>query len=77
MNKTINDQVKPVAYGKLAFQYCNLKLELEVLSSAAGYYIGTFNEEGPVSRESTEYWGSSKDANTALKTNNWMQKEQP
>jgi hypothetical protein len=34
---------------------CKLKLELRVLRSAAGYYIGTFCECGPYSRESGYY----------------------
>ncbi|VFR28884.1 hypothetical protein ANDO1_1129 [plant metagenome] len=37
-----------------------------MLKSAAGYYIGTTNEEGPVSREFVEYFPNSETAATAL-----------
>ena len=34
---------------------CHKKLKLEVLQSAAGYYIGTWCDCGPYSRESGYY----------------------
>ena len=33
-------------------------LELSVLKSSVGYYIGTSMDSMPVSRESVEYWES-------------------
>ena len=41
-------------------------LPLMVLQSAHGFYLGTLNEEGPVSRESIEYWATEADAQKAL-----------
>jgi len=45
---------------------CHVKLELQVLRSAAGYYIGTFCECGPYSRESG-YYKTEFAVNEALK----------
>ncbi len=45
-------------FGQLALTYCGKFLPLEVLHSAAGHYIGTRDTEGPVSRESREYFRS-------------------
>jgi hypothetical protein len=47
---------------------CGKKLELEVLQSAAGYYIGTECCCGPYSRESG-YYKTCKIAQTALDNN--------
>ena len=44
---------------------CNKKLELQILQSAAGYYIGTWCDCGPYSRESG-YYRTRKDAEKAL-----------
>lgn len=52
-------------------------LPLNVLRSAAGYYIGTADECGPVSRESVEYFRSEKSATEALKTGSWKQRLNP
>ena len=51
--------------------------KLEVLKSANGYYIGrmclveTYNCKEPYSRESVEYWGSRKEAQSALDSGNY------
>jgi hypothetical protein len=63
--------------GKLAREWCNVKLPLQVLRSAAGYYIGTFDDEGPCSRESDEYWDTRAEADDALQTNEWTQRATP
>lgn len=65
--------------GKLALEHCGWRLPLQVLRSAAGFYLGTFDESGPVSRESVEYWGSEAEAEAALASNppTWTQKEYP
>jgi hypothetical protein len=48
---------------------------LEVCKSAAGYYIGTRDEEGmPFTRESCEYWRKQDMAETALAKGLWTQK---
>jgi len=44
---------------------CGMKLELKVLRSGGGYYIGTFCCCGPYSRESG-YYRTSKEAQDAL-----------
>jgi hypothetical protein len=64
-------------HGHLAEKYCNKLLPLAVLKSAAGYYIGTADEMGPVSRESNEYWRKETSAQLALGTGNWSQKAKP
>lgn len=48
---------------------------LQVCKSAAGFYIGTLNEEGePFTRESREYWPRQELAQTALVKGLWTQK---
>ena len=48
---------------------------LEVCKSAAGFYIGTLNEEGvPFTRESCEYWRKREQAEAALAKGLWTQK---
>src|SRR3546814_20265824 len=54
------------SFGQLALTYCGKFLPLEVLQSAAGHYIGTRDTEGPVSRESREYFRSYDAAQRAL-----------
>jgi hypothetical protein len=62
-------------YGKLALQ-CGHQLELRVCQSAAGYYIGTLDQHGaPFSRESQQYYVNHADAQLALETNTFTQKE--
>lgn len=62
-------------YGRLAQDICGKKLELRVLQSAAGFYLGTADEMGPVSRESNEYWRKQESAEHALIHDHWTQKE--
>lgn len=50
-------------------------LPLQVLRSAKGFYIGTANDEGPVSRESVEYWDFLQAAADALKNQRWTQRQ--
>lgn len=50
-------------------------LPLQVLRSAKGFYIGTANDDGPVSRESVEYWDSLQAAADALKNQRWTQRQ--
>jgi len=65
-------------YGQLAKQLCGgVRLENQILQSAAGYYIGTYDAEGPVSRESLEYWPTRKLAEEAYVTGNWTQRDHP
>lgn len=46
---------------------------LQVCKSARGFYIGTWNDEGPTSRESEEYWPQAELAQTALLNGQWTQ----
>lgn len=64
-----------MTYGVLAARY-GYHLELQVLRSGAGWYLGTFYE-GPFSRESVEYWRTEEEARTALESGNWTQRENP
>jgi len=67
-----------VKQGLLAKKFCNLSLPLEVLSSNAGFYIGTTNDTGfPVSRESVEYYPNLEAAEDALADNTFTQRTHP
>lgn len=63
--------------GKLASEYCGEELPLQVLQTARGFYIGTASSEGPCSRESVEYFRSSKLAQDALDNGTWTQLTNP
>ena len=65
------------SFGQLALTYCGKFLPLEVLQSAAGHYIGTQDDEGPVSRESVEYFPNHLAAQRALDTHAWTQRAHP
>lgn len=52
-------------------------LPIQVLKSAAGFYIGTADDDGPVSRESAEYWPTRQKAETALVRGDWTQRDNP
>lgn len=60
-------------YGHLA-NHLGRILPLQVYKSGAGFYIGTYDDEGPCSRESNEYFRSEKLAQEALSSGNWTQK---
>lgn len=69
----LNNDVK----GKLAVQAGHW-LPIRVLSSARGYYIGTFSEtHGPFTRESVEYWDKAIHAEEAMRTGKWTQRKHP
>lgn len=51
------------------------ELPAQVLASQCGFYIGTANEMGPVSRESVEYYKTSQQADIALAKGLWTQCE--
>lgn len=61
--------------GKLAEAHCGVCLPLQVCQSANGYYIGTYDEEGPCSRESVEYFSTREKAQQALDSGDWTQRE--
>ena len=64
-------------FGQLARQWAQKLLPLQVLQSAADYYVGTCDEDGPVSRESNEYFKNRETAEQALADGNWSQKAEP
>ncbi len=61
----------------LALAWTGKRLPLQVLRSAAGHYIGTQDDEGPVSRESVEYFPTHLAAQRALGTHAWTQRAHP
>lgn len=64
--------------GKLAQKWYGTTRQVEVLSSAAGYYLGTIDEQGlPLSRESEEYFPDHEAALAALESGNWTQRQEP
>lgn len=63
------------SYGLLAYSV-GMKLPLQVLQSRAGFYIGTFSpDQGPVSRESVEYYADRNLAQQALASGHWTQRD--
>lgn len=66
-----------IRIGQLAKEYAGKRLPLQVLQSAAGFYIGTSDELGPVSRESAEYFRKRSSAELALERNEWTQRDHP
>ena len=66
------------SFGHLAKTFAGCELPLEVLSSAAGWYIGTLHpEDGPFSRESEEYFPDAQTAQDALASGAWSQRQNP
>ena len=63
-------------YGRLAL-LDGVRLPLQVLRSAAGFYLGTFGDEGPETRESEEYWPTRQQAEDALRDGTWTQRISP
>lgn len=64
--------------GRLALEWGGCAFELQVLKSAAGYYLGTLDEDGtPYSRESVAYWRTYEEAQAALESGAWEQKLTP
>lgn len=63
--------------GQLAYVFCGKRLDLLVMKSQAGWYIGTADEDGPCSRESVEYFGSDEAARIALRAGEWTQRQNP
>ncbi|THF64828.1 hypothetical protein E6C76_12375 [Pseudothauera nasutitermitis] len=70
-------QARADSIGYLALVYADKRLPLQVRQSAAGHYIGTADDDGPVSRESVEYFRSHHAADHALATGRWQQRLHP
>ncbi|HBX55778.1 hypothetical protein [Pseudomonas sp. UBA2684] len=73
----ITTQAQAESIGYLALTYVGKRLPLQVRQSAAGYFIGTADHNGPVSRESVEYFRSYEAAERALSTGHWQQRLHP
>lgn len=70
-------QARAESIGYLALAYTGKRLLLQIRHSATGHYIGTADDDGPVSRESVEYFRSHQAANHALTTGRWQQRLEP
>ena len=70
-------QTRVEAIGYLALTCTGKRLPLKVHHSAVGHYIGTVDEDGPVFRESVEYFRSQHAAARALATGRWQQRIHP
>lgn len=77
MRAVIERQTTVPSFGKLAKEYCGVRLPLQVCQSNAGHYIGTYDDEGPCSRESAEYFQTQEEAQQALDSGDWTQRERP
>ena len=65
-------------YGCLAAEFGKRQLPLQVCRSAAGFYLGTKENDQPFSRESVEYWRTREEANEALLSpKKWSQRPAP
>jgi hypothetical protein len=71
------DTPEPAKLGKMAKELCGRELELQVCYSAAGFYLGTYSEDGPCTRESREYWRTRESATGALRSGAWSQRDEP
>ncbi len=63
--------------GVLAKRLSQLDLPLDVCYNARGYYIGTFCDAQPYTRESEEHWARRELAAAALKSGDWTQRTAP
>ena len=69
----INTKVKGVLAARFGYD-----LPIRVLSSRAGYYIGTFSDTlGHVSRESQQYYPTQQLAEEAFRKGTWTQRRNP
>jgi hypothetical protein len=64
-----------MVFGILAQQELGVRLPLQVLEGASGFYVGTADDEGPCSRESVEYWPSRDAAEMALQHGDFTQRQ--
>lgn len=74
---TSTTQAQAESIGYLALTYVGKRLPLQVRQSGTGHFIGTADENGPVSRESVEYFRSYEAAEHALSTGHWQQRLHP
>jgi len=65
------------ACGVLAKRLSNLELPLDVCYCARGFYIGTYCDAQPYTRESDEYWPRRELAAHAMRNHDWTQRVAP
>jgi hypothetical protein len=59
-------------------EFLGITVALAVCESAAGFYLGAVSPtEGPLARDSAEYFASSEDAQAALASGAWTQRMTP
>lgn len=64
---------RPVA--QIATATLGRPVPLEVCYSAGGFYLGTYVDNEPYSRESAEYWTTREAAEAALAGGQWTQRQ--
>lgn len=62
-----------VQFGALA-RTCGKEYPMEILQSAAGFYLGTYSDSGPFTRESMQYWPTREKAKKAWDSGRWTQR---
>lgn len=67
-----NDEIQ---FGYLASR-TGVFLPVQILGSTDGFYIGTW-QNGPLTRESNEYFPNLEAAQNALNSNQWTQYQHP
>jgi hypothetical protein len=67
------DAARPVAM--MASAALGRPVPLEVCYSARGFYLGTYVDDEPYSRESAEYWTTREAAEAALAGGQWTQRQ--
>ncbi len=65
------------ACGQLAKRFSNLELPLDICQCSRGYYIGTYCDDAPYTRESEEFWPLRELAMQALRRTDWTQRTAP
>jgi hypothetical protein len=67
----------PGPKGQLAREFGGQSLPLQVLRSAAGFYLGTLEDGMPYTRESVEYWPTQEQAERAMAIgeDGWTQRD--
>lgn len=62
-----------VQFGALA-RASGKEYPMEILRSAAGFYLGTCSDSGPFTRESIQYWPTREKAKKAWDEGRWTQR---
>jgi hypothetical protein len=62
-------------FGILASEAGYTGLPIVVCRSQRGFYLGTVSDQGPVSRESKEYFDDESSAREALEQGTWTQRK--